>query len=284
MSDRVLVTGASGFIGRHLAARLPSCVRASRGDIVSVEAARDLVGWVRPDVVYHLASRVDLSHDHAVAEDCARSNVLGTLHLLQALAEHPPRVLVYASTSDVYGDGPSPACEDQRERPNTPYAAAKLAGEHLCRAYEVGHGVPVAVARLSQVYGPGQRPERFVPSVCRALLWGEPIALGCADVARDFVYISDAVEGLIRCAGAPGETVNLGHEAALTLGFVAGRLREIVGCHEGLLLWGARPDRLGEVRRRVSSGLYARTFLGWRPTVSFDEGLRLTIESERGRP
>ena len=203
------------------------------------------------DVVFHLAACVNLSHEPDVAEECVVSNVLGTQHLLEALAKNPPGVLVYASTQDVYaGGGLTPWYEEQREAPSSPYGATKLAGEHLCRV----SGLPVAVARLSTVYGPGQNPERLIPSAIRAFRRREALAVGKLAQHRDLVYVDDAVDGLLGLAAHPGQTVNLGHTRPVSLRLVVEQLREMADPGAPEPRYGVRPERAGEPDVWSSSG------------------------------
>lgn len=278
-SDRVLITGSSGFVGRKLAERYPNamCPRLDLADRTGLYA---FVRESQPDVVFHLAARVDSSSDRAVMEDCAQTNALGTLHLIEALSFRPPRVIVYVSTTAVYGDGPIPSVETQQERPLTAYAATKLAGEHLCRVYERTHGVPVAIARLATVYGPGQKRERFIPSVIRALVLRKPIALGTGSQKRDFVYLDDAVSGIATMADFPGETVNLGHDDPVSWREIADKIHGLVGSGGAALQWGKRPDRKDEPLVSASSGKKAEKLLGWRPTTPLTVGLQRTIAEE----
>jgi len=299
----VLVTGASGFIGSHLARVLTSqgavvtavCrsitgqaraltdltgfLQVRQGNLEDASGLRQIVAEIQPEYVFHLGAVVDLERSRATADACMRVNVMGTLNLLQALEGVQVKRLVFTSTSEVYGDNPTPFHEDQRERPPSPYAVSKLAAEHLCLFFHRAFGCPISVLRLSTVYGPGQSLRRLIPSAIMACLRRERLALGAGEQSRDFVYVRDVVEGLLRAAlreEAVGEIINLGHERGYEVREVLEMVTRLGGpCPEPL--YGRIPRRVGEARMWASSAEKARRLLNWEITSDLETGLQETI-------
>ncbi|MBI3456138.1 MAG: NAD(P)-dependent oxidoreductase [Candidatus Rokubacteria bacterium] len=301
---RVAITGGEGFIGAHLARRL-----AEEGDEVHIlsrpNPARpwklpDLLGVVArvhpvelldrgrlgaiidtiaPEEVYHLAGRVDLERTAAMAQLCVQENVVATVNLLDALQAGPAGAVVYASTTEVYGAGPIPFREDQAVEPPSPYAVSKLAGESFCRLWATTFACPVRVVRMAAAYGPGQRPQRLIPSVIVTALRREPITLRSPGHRRDFLYVSDAVDGLVRAARgglAPGETVNVGSLDAVGIREVVDMILARMGCKDVPVAIGDE-GRIREAPCWTTDSARARARLGWAPRVPLGEGLDRTI-------
>ena len=297
---RVLVTGGSGFIGSHLvesllergadlhcllrpqsrADRLGS-VRASlrvhRADLGDRAAVEEVIRAARPEVVFHLAA-VGVTDVNVAPLLAVRVNVEGTLNLLQAL-DGQYRVLVHVGTCYEYGDNEPPFREEQWPRPWLTYAITKATVWHFCRQFVRSRGWPLVVVRPFSVYGPRQPSSTFIPACICAALKGRDFAMTGGEQRRDFVYVSDVVDGMLRAASNPaaiGSTFNLcsGHEVSLYK--VACRVVELVG-RPIAIRRGAVPYRDNEVWRLVGDNSRARRVLGWTPRVSLTEGLRRTI-------
>lgn len=210
------------------------------------------------------------------------NNVLATQLLLEACRRVGVPKVVYASSSSVYGDTDRlPMHEDAHCRPVSPYGVTKLAGEQLCRLYWKNHGVPVVALRFFTVYGPRQRPDMAFHRFIRAMLEGRRLEVyGAGDQTRDFTFVADIVEGIVRALGAPdGGVYNLGGGARVTL---LEAIRELEGA-SGLSA-GLRRERAqaGDVRHTWADLTRAAAELGYEPHVSLPEGLRLEAEWLRG--
>ena len=303
---RVLVTGAAGFIGSHLCRRLvaeghevvglddlsegnPGVnladvpeVRLEAADLRDEEAvAKAAVGC---DAILHHGARKSVPRSVREPEAFTEVNVLGTLNVLLAGREAGANV-VFASSSSVYGDQEVyPLREDLEPRPRSPYAATKLAGEALMRAWWHSYGVPTVSLRYFNVYGPFQDPASeyaaVIPRFATACLSGSaPVVFGDGEQARDFTYIDDVVEANLLAARAPegarGRVLNAGGGREPTT------VNELLALVAGAA--GASPEprfepaREGDIRRSHADVTLARTLLGYDPQVAIDEGVRRTV-------
>jgi nucleoside-diphosphate-sugar epimerase len=302
------VTGGTGFIGSHLArrlarlkaevhivdrcgqpealARLADAREAVRVHLVDLEqrlALAALVEHVRPQVVFHLAGRVDLARTPEMTDACLYENVLATANLFWALKDRSPQALVFTSTSEVYGHNTVPFHEEQAVAPPSPYAISKVAAEHFCRLFHALHNSPTVILRLSTVYGPAQATARLIPSTILAALRGTPLRVTSGEHQRDFLFVDDAVDGLLSAAvtvRARGRTINLGQEQPVRLRDVIDTIRRLIGS-----AWEPSYGELVRVNEPAvmcSSSRQAEALLQWRPRVGLEEGLRATIEAYRG--
>jgi UDP-glucose 4-epimerase len=305
---RVLITGGEGFIGANLARRLaddgeevhilarPNPERKWKLlDLLGVKAPvhtvdlldRDgvaaAVAAVRPHHVFHLAGRVDLERSSAMARLCIQENVVTTVNLLDALQGVAVEAVVYTSTTEVYGAGPTPFHEEQALDPPSPYSVSKVAGESFCRLWAQTFGCPARIVRMASAYGPGQGVQRLVPSVVLAGLRGERLLLRSPYHRRDYLFVADAVDGIVRAARTPlpaGTVLNLGLPDAHTVRDLAARVLEGVGRPDLPIEFGE--GRLNESPCWTTGATKARDVLGWNPSVGLADGLARTIAWYRG--
>ncbi|MBI3024788.1 MAG: NAD-dependent epimerase/dehydratase family protein [Candidatus Tectomicrobia bacterium] len=299
--ERVLVTGGAGFIGSHVCEaclrageevtavdnlatgseeNLPVGVRLVRGDLCEVGLAESLVKKFRPGVVYHLAAQSSVVRSTGDPALDLEVNVTGTLRLLEACrgAGTPP-AFVYASTGGaLYGDPERlPAGEDCPVELRAPHGASKHAGELYVSLYARLFGLRAVSLRFANVYGPRQRGdlEAGVVSIfARHLVEGKPVVLyGNGEAARDYVYVTDAVEALCLAArrGAAGMAYNVGTGVATpveeVLRLVARAVRREPATVE------RAPLRPGEVFRICLDASRLSEATGWRPRYSLDRGV-----------
>jgi UDP-glucose 4-epimerase len=304
---KYLVTGAAGFIGRSIAAALiargetvrgiDSFITGKRENLAGLEAMEFLEGDLADpaacakacagvEVVFHEAALASVPRSVA---DPVTSNVNcvdATLNLLVAARDAGVRRVIYAGSSAAYGDSPTlPKQEDMLPNPISPYAAAKLAGEHYMRVFARVYGLETVVLRYFNVFGPFQDPTSHYSGVlavfCRKMLAGEqPAIYGDGEQSRDFTYIDNVVEGNLLAASAPAEKVsgqmmNLATGARITLNQTFDILCELTG-YSGRPAYA--PARAGDIRDSLADIRLAGELLGYRPAVDFREGLRRTVE------
>jgi UDP-glucose 4-epimerase len=300
---KAVVTGAAGFIGSHLCERL----LADGHQVVgldsftdyydrtlkeqNLEASRQLPNFafeeldlvvddfsrvlVDANVVFHLADQSAVRSSWGSHFDrFVRENIVATQRLFEAVKQLPVSRVVYASSSAVYGDAEmSPTRETALPRPISPYGMTKLAAEHLALLYMRNFGIPVVALRYFTVYGPRQRPDMALARFMHALAAGQEIEVfGDGEQARDFTYISDAVDGTIKAATAnvAGQVINLGGGSRVTINQVLAALEEIIGVNARKRHLPAAP---GDPKHAVASINLARERLAWEPRVSLREGL-----------
>ena len=302
----VLVTGGAGFIGSNLAAALAadgSRVRVlddlSTGSMANlrdvVEDVEVMVGDIRaPDQVRRAMDEVDTVYHLAALPRVVRSvadpfgthlvNVNGTLNVLVAARDAGVRRMVFASSSSVYGDTPTlPKHEEMAPRPQSPYAASKLAGEGYCRAFSNVYGVEAVSLRFFNVFGPRQDPTgeyaTAVPRFISRLLAGEaPTIFGDGKQSRDFTHIDNVVRACRLAADAgrevAGEAINVGCGDRTSLLDLIGLMNDIIGTSIEPQFADPRP---GDVRDTEASVDKARDLLGYAPEVELHEGLERTV-------
>lgn len=311
---RVLVTGAGGFIGSHLTeelARRGARVRAlvhynSRGhwgfleelspelsrrvqivsgDVADPGCADELVRG--NEVVFHLAALIAIPYSYTAPASYVQTNVVGTLNVLEACRRHRVRKLVHTSTSETYGTALyTPIDEKHPLQGQSPYSASKIGADQLAESFFRSFGLPVAVCRPFNTFGPRQSARAVIPTILCQLLQEPPVLdLGALSPVRDFNYVSDTVAGFLAVAASPksvGEVINIGSGRGVTIGETArlamrltGRQAKVKQSAERL-----RPEK-SEVYKLICSNAKARRLLGWRPRVTFEQGLARTIEYVR---
>lgn len=292
--DRVLVTGAGGFIGGHLCRRLVSAgvgvhgvyhrrfhdvpgVRWRQADLTDETAAQDVVRTVRPDVIFHLASRVTGSCALDEVVPILRATLLSTVYLLVAARVQSCPRIVLPGSMEVPGPtegGPLP----------TPYAAAKASVGTYARLFSDLYGLRVAHLRISQAYGPGQWDLRkLILSACLSLLKGEPPRVGIGRRRLDWIYIDDDVEALMAAAAVDdvdSEPIDIGSGTQMSIRDTVEQLSQIASRRTGELItpnYGAVDDRPLE-RDRLAQLDRAASTLDWRPTTRLGDGLERTVD------
>jgi len=307
---KILVTGAGGFIGSHLVealVRMGANVRAfvrynsrsdyglldavSReiedeieifaGDLKDREALRDPVAGCH--IVFHLGSVIAIPYSYVNPMDFVQTNVVGTANLLNACLGANVEKIVHTSTSEVYGTATySPIDEKHPLQAQSPYAATKIAADKLAESYWRSFGLPVAIARPFNAYGPRQSARAVIPTIILQAVKGDKVALGSLHPTRDFTYVEETVEGLIEVARSPesiGEVVNIGSGREISMGDLAQLILSMMGnkaeiCTDEVRV---RPEK-SEVERLICDNAKGRELLGWKPEMSLKEGLGKTID------
>jgi UDP-glucuronate 4-epimerase len=315
--SKVLVTGAAGFIGFHLCrrlladgkvvlgldnlndyydvglkqARLAQLQEKSNFSFVKLDLA-DRQGMVeffaqeRPELMVHLAAqagvRYSLENPHAYVD----SNLVGFVNVLEGCRHHSVKHLVYASSSSVYGSNKKIpfAVTDNVDQPVSLYAATKKANELMAHTYSHLYGLPTTGLRFFTVYGPWGRPDMAYFSFTKAVLAGEPIKVfNHGQMRRDFTYIDDVIEGLVRVlghvptsgSGAPYRLYNIGNHSPVNLGDFVAILEECLGKQaEKVFL----PMQLGDVRETYADVADLMADVGFAPSTSLTTGLKRFVD------
>ncbi len=304
----VLVTGAGGFIGSHLTERLIELGAKTRafvrysstgswgwldqsplkndvevvlGDIRDQDTVIHAVAGV--DVVFHLAALIAIPYSYQAPLSYVRTNVEGTLNVLQAAQRTNAEVVVHTSTSEVYGTARTvPIDENHPLQGQSPYSASKIGADKIAESFHLSFGLPVVTVRPFNTFGPRQSARAVIPTIITQALSGSEIRLGNLEPTRDLNYVADTVEGFIKAAETPkaiGETINLGSGREISIGDLATLILKLMNRDIPIALEGARvrPEN-SEVDRLCADSRKGQSILGWMPKYSLEEGLAATVE------
>jgi nucleoside-diphosphate-sugar epimerase len=302
MPKRILITGASGFIGANLARRalrdghevhlllrsahrpwriedIAGDVRSHVVDMVDRGAVSAAVRAIRPDRIFHLAAYGAYSSQQGM-DRMVSTNLSGCVALLDACAEAGFESFVNAGSSSEYGIKNHAPDEDEAADPNSHYAITKLAATNYCRFAARTRDLNAVTVRLYSVYGPWEEPTRLIPTLIGEGLKGKLPPLVSPAIARDFVYVDDAVDAMMRIADSGPQRGSVYNVCS----GVQTNLREVVEIARRLMdvreepAWATMPDRAWDTDVWVGSGARLEKELGWRATTGFAQGLQRTID------
>lgn len=301
-----LVTGGAGFIGSHIVHRLAQLGRSVRvldnfstgkrqnlsevadridlieGDMADPTIARRACEGV--DVVLHQAAIPSVPKSVADPVSSHRANVEGTFQLLVAAREAGVRRFVYAGSSSAYGESKTlPKVESMATDPLSPYAVQKLTGEYYCRAFARCYGMQTLTMRYFNVFGPRQDPASqyaaAIPAFVTSILRGQPPTVyGDGEQTRDFTYIDNVVEANLlaaRAAKTSGEVINIACGGHVTVNEIIRDINKLLGKD---VKPNYQPSRRGDIRHSWADISLSEKVIGFRPVVSFAEGLRRAID------
>jgi len=308
-SDKnVLVTGAGGFIGSHLTERLVELGAKTRafvrysstgswgwldqsplkndievvlGDIRDQDTVIHAVAGV--DVVFHLAALIAIPYSYQAPLSYVRTNVEGTLNVLQAVQRAESEVVVHTSTSEVYGTARTvPIDENHPLQGQSPYSASKIGADKIAESFHLSFGLPVVTVRPFNTFGPRQSARAVIPTIITQALNGSEIRLGNLEPTRDLNFVADTVDGFIKAAETPkaiGETINLGSGREISIRDLAALILKLMNRDIPIALEGARvrPEN-SEVDRLCADSRKGQSILGWTPKYSLEDGLAATVE------
>lgn len=304
---RVLVTGGTGFMGRHLVRALhargddvivigrraypgpvpglPATISYRTGDVTNSWFMDQLVGETKPDVVFHLASSVNVSRDLDAIDEQVESTQMSAVHVGRACLTHGVGRLVHVGTCEEYGNGPAPFRETQDPAPVSPYSAAKVAATAFVRMLCSSFGLRAVIVRPFLTYGPEQESNLLIPALIRSALAGRDFPMTGGEQTREFNYIDDIIDGFLRAAEAPaveGLTINLGCAEPRRIRDVAQQVLDLMG-NPVRAEFGKLAYRPGETWEFYCDNTRARELLGWSSRVGLEDGLQRTIAWHRER-
>jgi dTDP-glucose 4,6-dehydratase len=304
---KILVTGAGGFIGSHLAERLVelgadvrtfvhynalgnwgwlnhSPVRENM-DIVSGDICdRDSVHNALKDreMVFHLAALIAIPYSYQAPASYVRTNIDGTLNVLQSARDIGLERVVHTSTSEVYGTARyAPIDERHPLQGQSPYSASKIGADKIAESFFLSFETPVVTVRPFNTFGPRQSARAVIPTVISQLLVGKNVRLGSLHPTRDLNFVKNTVDGFIACAETPaaiGRTINLGTGREISIGDLAHLIAKLMG--KPIEIEGEdkrlRPSG-SEVERLIADASLAHNLTGWEPRFTLEQGLESTI-------
>lgn len=307
----VLVTGAGGFIGSHLVERLLSIGCKVRG-LIHYNSAQNIghLAGISPelkgeyleiihgdllnegpiakaaqgcDYIFHLGALIGIPYSFEAPRSYVDVNITGTLNVLLAAKSAGVKRVVQTSTSEVYGTAQYvPMDEKHPLRPQSPYAASKVAADQLALSFHRSFDLPVVVLRPFNTYGPRQSLRAVIPTICLQAVRGENLTLGNLSAERDFTYVEDTCRGFTLAAlsdKALGTTVNLGYGECVSIQELVNMVGKLVGREltSELDERRLRPHQ-SEVERLLSDNRLAEQLLDWRPEVSIKAGLEQVLK------
>ena len=303
MSRRVLVTGASGFVGANLARRLLDeghavhlLLRANHkpwrledirkdvavyeADLTDQESVQKAVSAARPEWVFHLAAHGAYPNQTDLDQMIA-TNIQGTANLLRAAERVGVEAFVNSGSSSEYGYKDHAPSEGELTEPNSHYAVTKVAATNLCRLAGQREGSRVVTLRLYSIYGPYEEPRRLVPTLIVQGLEGKLPPLVNPDVARDYVHVDDACDAFLLAAATPdqqpGVVYNVGSGVQTTLRQIVDATRRLLKV-DAAPVWGSMPERSWDTNVWVSDPSRIMRDLGWSPKHDLESGLLKTID------
>ena len=308
-NHRVLVTEANHIVGIHLIEKLvalgndvktlvrydyyddrrlleyllPYCrnkIKIISGSITNPEVISHAISDV--DIVLHLSVTDTVPYSEINLRDFITENILGTFNLLEASKTHGIQHLIYVSTGDVYGKASViPTAEAQPAKPLSPQTAACIGSENLVEGYWASQNVPTTIVRLFNPYGPMQSKRAIIPTIISQALVKPNVLLGNMHAERDFIYVDDAIEGLLKVLDSDqliGEKINLGSGTGISIGNLAEKILSIMDKDVEILFDATRiRSESQDVEKILADITKANVLLGWEPKISIEEGLIKTI-------
>lgn len=311
MNQKVLVTGADGFIGSHLVEKLVEKgldVRAFvfynsfnswgwldsidkktlknieiyQGDIRDPNSIRDALKDI--DIVFHLAALIAIPFSYMSPDSYIDTNIKGTLNVLQASKLLNTKRILVTSTSEVYGSAKYvPIDEKHPLQGQSPYSASKIGADKISESFYRSFNLPISIVRPFNTYGPRQSARAVIPTIITQLLSGEEsIKLGSLSPTRDFTYVKDTIEGFIEIAKSDltiGEEINIASAKEISIKDLAEELIKQINPNAKIISDDnrLRPEK-SEVTRLLGDNTKIKSLTNWKPEYSFKDGIRETIE------
>lgn len=309
-NKKVLITGSEGFIGSHLTEELVRLgaevtalvqynsfnhwgwldeinkdikknIKVVNGDIREYDNIKRIIKG--QEIVFHLAALIAIPYSYQSPAAYVRTNVEGTLNVMEACREYGIEKVVHTSTSEVYGTARyAPIDEEHPLQGQSPYSASKIGADKIAESYYRSFNVPVATIRPFNTYGPRQSARAVIPTIISQIVSGKKsVKLGSLTPTRDFNYVKDTVNGFIEIAKSDktvGEVINIGSGKEISIGDLVNKIIKLIGadvsvvCDEERI----RPQK-SEVNRLIADNSKALNLTNWRPKYTLEQGLLETI-------
>jgi len=309
-ADKVLVTGAGGFIGSHLTEALARAgadvcalvhynssnswgnleeldkellrsIKVISGDVRDSHFMRSLVSG--RTIIFHLAALIAIPYSYSAPAAYVSTNIDGTLNVLQASADFGVERVVHTSTSEVYGTAEYvPIDENHPLKAQSPYAASKIAADKIAESFYASFHLPVITVRPFNTFGPRQSARAVIPTIATQALSGQKVRLGSLSPVRDLNFVANTVQGMMLAAKSEkgvGQVVNLGSGIGISIEQLANRIFDLLDTHSEIETdrERIRPEA-SEVMELVASSERAKELFGWEPVVSLNDGLARTLD------
>lgn len=308
--QKVLVTGSEGFIGSHLAEELvrmgadvtalvqynsfnnwgwietfdksiKESLKVVTGDVREIDGLKKIIAG--KDIVFHLAALIAIPYSYFSPMAYVKTNVEGTLNVMQACLDAGVSKIVHTSTSEVYGTAMYvPIDEDHPLQGQSPYSASKIGADKIVESFYRSFNLPVATMRPFNTYGPRQSARAVIPTIIVQALTEGVIKLGATTPTRDFTFVKDTIQGFIKIGqndNTIGQVINIGSGFEISIGKLADKIAKIMGkeitvqTEEQRL----RPEK-SEVNRLLADNTKADQLVNWKPDYTLDQGLAITVE------
>ena len=307
--QKVLITGADGFIGSHLTEILVSegyevtalsqynsfnswgwledvsCkgdIKVVTGDVRDPHFCKHITKDI--DIIYHLAALIAIPYSYTAPDSYVDTNIKGTLNICQAAKENGEKRVIHTSTSEVYGTAQYvPIDEMHPLQPQSPYSATKIAADAIAMSFYNAFELPISIARPFNTYGPRQSARAVIPSIITQIANGKRvIKMGDVSPTRDFNYVEDTCRGFLSIADSEsciGKTVNIGSNFEISIGDTLELIKELMGEEVEFVVdqQRLRPEK-SEVFRLWCDNSMIHGLTGFKPQVDIREGLRKTID------
>ena len=309
-NKNVLLTGAGGFIGSHLAERLVALganvkafvrynsrddcgqleylpqniltkITIIAGDLRDAYAVKKVVS--DSDIIFHLGSLIAIPYSYVHPIEVIDTNILGTTNILMAAKENPVEKIIHTSTSEVYGTAKYvPIDEKHPLQGQSPYSASKIGADMIAHSFYTSFHLPITIIRPFNTYGPRQSARAVTPTIITQALTKKVIQLGSLHPTRDLTYVSDTIEGFIKIAEKEksiGEIINIGSGFEISIGDLADKIVHLTKSKAMIKTEKKRMrPKNSEVERLWADSTKAQKLLGWQPQVDLDDGLKKTIK------
>jgi UDP-glucose 4-epimerase len=292
-NKRILVTGGNGYLGRNLVARLrqiqaevfvmdKSGVEDSHTFIVDITKENEVnqaIQKIQPEIVFHLAASLNRARNFDQFEEINAINHQGTYHLLKALNGIDYENFIFASSSEIYGDNPSPFVENQVPSPASPYSLTKVYAEQLIQTYSKTYNKNYAILRIFNFFGRDMSPQFFIPQMIETLKKNEVFEMTKGEQTRDFLYLDDVVQAMIMSAEQVTNSIfNVCSGKAISLRDLVLETKNKLGS-QSEIRFGALAYRDNEVWEMLGDNSKIRKELGFEVKFDLKQGIERLIES-----